>query len=132
MFFKALLLAFAFEAGAVSGTLIEYSPDPDMPRWMIASIPLYTTLEVEAELHGAFVGGFIRSDFLAVSPPLSGLPFQATYGISAGYRTGPVELGWRHICTHPVDPYAMILRDDIRPKHEGFFDQFYVRISSRR
>lgn len=132
MFFQALVLAFALEAGAVSGTLIEYTPDPAAPRWTLVSVPLYLTLEAEAEIHGVFLGGFVRTDMLAMREPLSGDPFQMTYGAAAGYRKGPVEIGWRHVCTHPIDTYAAILRDDIRPKHEGFFDQLYIRISSRR
>jgi hypothetical protein len=91
----------------------------------------YTTFEVEAEaFEHLFIGGEIRTRMYGVKDSWTFSPFADEYTFRAGVRFGPVEMGFRHLCTHPVVPYIASSGVDIA--YEGAYEELYVRVELRR
>jgi len=123
-----LLLLFALEVGAVTqaGWVVNgfyAEPEP--------GIVYYTEFEAEAELLGfLFLASTLRTD---VKPRAltNWTPFWVTYDITLGLRLGEnVELGWRHLCTHPIQPYIHFYGVQV-PVLEGGFEEVYLRLGGR-
>jgi len=53
-----------------------------------------------------------------------------TYVFNAGLDLGNVRLGYEHSCFHPIQSYATIIGNEIKPKYEGAYNKFFVRIST--
>ena len=53
-------------------------------------------------------------------------PHTMLYNIGAGLRWGPLDLGWRHYCVHPVTPYAILYDPQLRA--EGSWDEVFLRV----
>jgi len=124
-----LVVLFALEFGAVTqnGWWL-YEDD----HAVIAPGPSYYT-ELDSELW-AYDTLFVRSrlrteiDFKRIN---SWSPYWVTYDLSLGVRFDLVEIGFRHLCTHPIQPYATVV--GVRsPVLEGAFEEVYLRIGARR
>jgi hypothetical protein len=128
MFFKALILCAALEAGFVSGGAFNYQARNT--AWSKAEIgALYTTLEASAHYSALYVGGAIDCYFTPET--LTNFsPFQMTFIFNAGLKSGNVEIGYEHSCFHPMQPYATIIGNEIKPKYEGGYDKLFVRIAT--
>lgn len=127
MFFKALMLSAALEAGFISGGLFNYNAW-NQPWQEIGA--LYTSLGVKAEIGVLYASGRMDSYFT----PLAWnnySPFQMTYIFEVGADFGNVQLGYEHSCFHPIQPYATIIGNEIKPKYEGGYNKVFVRISTR-
>ena len=57
-------------------------------------------------------------------------PFQMTSIFNAGYKTGGVQIGFEHSCFHPMQPYATIIGNEIKPKYEGGYNKIFMRFSN--
>jgi len=110
-----LTLLFAAEVGLASQSLGPYE--------FVDAV--YTHFEVEAILADvAFVGGS-TDIYSAYISPLAYAPFDARYHFTAGLRYGPLEVGWRHTCIHPV------LSGPREPKYlYGGSDHIYLRLEA--
>ena len=127
MFFKALILTAALEAGFLSGGLYNYSTINQDWEGVGA---IYTTLEAKAQYKSVYVGGQMDSYFTPIAWNAYS-PFQMTFIIRAGLDFGNVKLGYEHSCFHPMQPYASFIGNEIKPKYEGGYDKFFIRISGR-
>ena len=129
MFFKALILCAAIEAGFISGGVHNYQARNT--AWSKAEIgALYTTLEASLHYKALYVGGAMDCYFT----PLDWThysPFQMTYIFNAGLDFDTVKIGYEHSCFHPIQPYATIIGNEIKPKYEGAYNRFFVRISTK-
>lgn len=124
---RLLWLLFALEVGAVT-----------QPGWVVNGFyeqpepgPVYYT-EFEADvtlLEVLFLNTTLRTDVKPVNSLLSWSPFWVTYAITLGLRVGPVEMGWRHLCTHPMQPYITYYGVSV-PVLEGSFDEVYLRFEA--
>lgn len=124
MFFKALILAAALECGWVSGNMYNYT------AWNETQMgALYSTLEARASSGIFYVGGVIDSYFTPRDWTHYS-PFQMTYVFNAGFEAGNVKIGYEHSCFHPMQPYATIIGNEIKPKYEGGYDKLFVRIAT--
>ncbi len=91
---------------------------------------LYITLDAEIQLfNSVFIGGAVKTYFQDDTTDYSYLPFEADYLFKAGLRFGPLELGFRHFCLHPVRPYEMYYQP--QGSTDGSYEEFYIRISNK-
>lgn len=44
-----------------------------------------------------------------------------------GIESGGFTMGYEHSCYHPMQPYATIIGDEIKPKYEGGYNKFFIR-----
>lgn len=127
MFFKALLLTAALEAGFLSGGLYNYT---DLNQDWIGVGALYTTMEAKVQSGAFYVGGQMDSYFTPLSWNTYS-PFQMTYVFRAGLDFGSIEAGYEHSCFHPINPLATAIGYEIKPKYEGGINKFFVRIETK-
>ncbi len=126
MFFQALLLSAALEAGLLSGGVYNYG-NYNAKMGMIDA--MYTTLSATASLGPAYAGGAMECYFTPLA--LTAFkPFQMTFIFNAGLDFGNLKIGYEHSCFHPMNPYATIFDNEIKPKYEGGYDKFFVRIET--
>ncbi len=121
-----LAILFALEFGAVVNPgwvrYGEYVPPPPGEVY-------YTEFNAELiALDMVFVNTTLRTD-IRPHNLLSWSPFWVTYDIALGVRLGIVEIGFRHYCTHPIQPYLTSYNLKI-PTIEGSFEELYVRIGT--
>jgi len=125
---KALVLAWALECGIVGGTLAQY--DADEVFYTHFEYPLYANLSAELVYDKIFAGGFVNTT-MWYNGALKCYPFEMAYGIGAGVRFGDLEIGFQHVCKHPIIPYQDYSIDRalfITPRYEGYIDRLYFRI----
>ena len=91
----------------------------------------YITLDAEIViLDHLFIGGAVKTYFQDQKDNYTYFPFESDYLFKAGLRFGPLELGFRHFCLHPVRPYEMYYQP--QGSTDGAYEEFYIRISSKR
>lgn len=125
MFFQAILLSASLEAGIISGGVFNYSTRS--MDWIDVGA-LYTTLSANVNYKAMYVGGQMDSYFTPISIA-NYAPFQMTFVFRAGLDFGNVKLGYEHSCFHPMQPYATIIGNEIKPKYEGGYNKIFVRIT---
>jgi hypothetical protein len=54
-------------------------------------------------------------------------PHSTLYDFGAGLLWGPVQVGWRHFCFHPVMPCSILY--DAELKAEGAWDEVFVKVN---
>ena len=85
----------------------------------------YVELGFEAEWFGIFIGG--SADIGTFKDgALSFYPFYLKSDFNVGYRRKYFEVGYRHMCNHPIVPYffawpPVVFRDSAS-------DEFYLRL----
>ena len=121
MFFKALLLTFALEAGWLSGDMYNYT------QWTENQVgALYTTLEANVNYKALYVGGLMTSYF-GSRDVTHYSPFQMTFVFNAGLQFDTIKIGYEHSCFHPMQPYVTAVGYELKPKYEGGYDKLFVR-----
>ena len=127
MFFRALLLTAALEVGFLSGSIWNYSERNN--DWVDVGV-LYADIETSVHYKNLYVGGSVNCYFT----PQEGLnfsPFQATFIFNAGVDFNNFKLGYEHSCFHPMQTYATVFGNEIKPKYEGGYNKFFVRIETK-
>jgi hypothetical protein len=127
MLFQILLLSAALETGFVSGGTFNYSANDE--KWLDIGA-LYASLSVQATYKAFYIGGQMDSYFTPTSI-VNYNPFQMTFVFRAGFDFGNVRLGYEHSCFHPMQAYATIIGNEIKPKYEGGYNKFFIRIISK-
>jgi hypothetical protein len=120
-----LALAFALELGWLpKGDFLMHDPS--------ASITLagtfYVDMEVRATAFGfLFVGGEVKTFVWKYADGgYYFTPERMLYQFNAGISRGPVEVGFRHFCIHPVQ--AFLLSWDGPARWEGGYEEVYLRL----
>jgi hypothetical protein len=118
-----LVLAFALQLGYTpDATMLMYQPTFSPPNAMEEEL---VDFDFEARLFNfIYVGGNMAAPMWH-TVGLSFWPNELQSEVRAGIRIGDIEVGWSHICTHPVIPYAA--RTQIL--WEGWYDEFHIKIS---
>jgi hypothetical protein len=122
-----LTILFALEIGALPRNNWVLYPAHQIS--IAEEITYYTELEAEIQIGGVLFGrGSVRTD---VTPEAltDWRPFWTQYEVIVGARLGIVEIGFRHLCTHPIITYAPF-HPDITPLIEGAYEEVYVRIGT--
>jgi len=86
----------------------------------------YTQLEAEVRLFDVLSWRSTVTTWVRHYTGASYAPVWATYDSDLGAEIGPVRIGWRHSCTHPIQPYVSMVGASV-PELEGGFGQIYVR-----
>lgn len=118
-----LAILFALEAGMIPQNAWYLYEDNQVSN----STGYYTTLEFEAQAWWLFAGGSVRTD-MQTDNLTNYDPHWMTYTFNAGVRWNMVEVGWRHMCSHPIQTYVMDHRFYQNPVVEGSFDEVYARV----
>ena len=124
-----LTLLFAVELGIVPmNTWLMYEMEP----YFQSSPHYFLELETEAQaFEHLFIGGAVKTRAWKNAETWTYHPFSAEYELNAGIRIDSLEIGLRHMCTHPVIPYqATVAPREIR--YEGSYDEFYIRMQIDR
>ena len=88
----------------------------------------YTNMDAEVIiLDHLFIGGAVKT-YIHSTDSYDYFPFEADYLFKAGIRLNNLELGFRHLCLHPVRPYEMYYQP--QGSTDGAYEEFYIRISS--
>ena len=123
-----LVLLFAFEVGMVpnNGWVMQ-----EFDYHLQEQNQYYTEFEFEAEAWDTlFVGGKIKTRMYDSPDSWTYKPFTDEYTFNAGLRFDFLEIGFRHLCTHPVIPY--IRSSGAKINYEGAYDELYFRIEVKR
>lgn len=123
-----LALLFAIELGVSPYGGWAFYDEPRGYVYEQVEMPaLYTELEAEALLLDGHVSvdGAVRT-WVTRMGRARYAPFWATYDFGISARFGPVEAGWRHQCTHPVQVYTALVGASV-PALEGGYGEFYIR-----
>lgn len=123
-----LALLFAIELGVSPyGGWAFYDEPHGYVYQQVEKPQLYTELEAEALLLGGHVsvGGAVRT-WVTRMDGIEFAPFFATYDFGVSARLGPVEGGWRHSCSHPIQVYTALVGASV-PGLEGGYGEFYIR-----
>jgi len=101
--------------------------------WMIhdteytgKGLDFYLTLKAELMLFDfIFVGGSMKSDVSFRGDGLNCDPSDIWYSVDVGFRFGGFEIGWRHMCIHPIMTY---LRTTVwgASNAEGAYEEIYI------
>lgn len=116
-----LIFLLAFEIGMTpnNGWVMQEVHVQEQPQ-------LYATFELDAQAGPVFAGGEITTRMYASENRYTFYPFADEYTFRTGLRWGPVEVGFRHLCTHPVIPYIETSGADIQ--YEGSYEELYIRV----
>ncbi len=128
MLTNLLALAFALEVGAVpTSEWVMHETE-----YTYNDAAMYVLMDADIEISEyLFVGGSIRTDMVKNDFDKTFAPVADQYVFRAGARFGVLEVGFRHLCTHPV--YTYVYQQEERPevKYEGSYDELYLRVSGR-
>jgi len=126
-----LALFFALELGWMpSGDFLMYDP----PSIVSVTGSLYVDMEARATAFGfLFAGGSVKTFMWAHDGGYSFMPFRLLYEFEAGATLGPVEVGFRHYCTHPQWVYLWAYqwwdaRYGQAARWEGAYEEVYLRL----
>lgn len=111
-----------------SGTLATYDVPPGTEAVLFdVTGNWYAAFDAEAQAGPVFVGGALKTDVWSRAEDWTFWPHTAWYSVRAGFRSGPLEIGARHYCIHPVVPWLAVAR----PQWEAAYDEVYVRLTAR-
>lgn len=126
-----IALAFALELGWMpNGDFLMYDP----PSFVSVAGSYYTELEMRATAFGfLFVGGSVKSFVWLYEGEYTFAPERELYEFEAGLTRGPLEVGFRHYCTHPMWPYLWAYQHGDAgygqaARYEGAYEELYLRL----
>lgn len=123
--FEWLVLYFFIEFGVVPNNgWIMYETE----HHTAAEAHYYIDLGVRAQLYEYFfIEGAVKTRMWDEKNEWTFAPFNSEYRFGFGVQAGPLTMGFRHLCTHPVIPYI----NSVPPgpiQYEGGYDEIYFRI----
>jgi hypothetical protein len=119
-----LVLAFSLHLGFTpDATVFAYQP-PAIVTFEEAMGVISS--EVEARFWSmVYIGGSLTVPVWKIDG-IGFWPMELQSEIRAGVRLGGIEIGWSHLCTHPVMPYSTFGRQAL---WEGFYNEFHLKFS---
>lgn len=90
----------------------------------------YVGLVTELRLfdNHVFVGGTIKTEVQkAAGDGYDFIPESSAYAFRVGARFGGLEIGWLHLCAHPVLPFYYAQQPVIG--YDQWYDDVYIRFS---
>jgi len=121
-----LVLAMALEVGWMPlGDFVMREP----PGFVSVTGSFYVDMEARATAFGfLFVGGEVKTFMWHYEGEYSFAPERMLYQFNAGVTWGPVEIGYRHFCTHPISVY---LSWPGKALYEGAYEEVYLRLETK-
>ena len=78
-----------------------------------------------------FISGGVKTYFQSkYSTQTNYIPVESDYIFNTGLRFGQIELGWRHLCLHPVRPNETVY--NTQTSTNASYDEFYIRMEIKR
>jgi hypothetical protein len=107
-----------------------YYADMEQMVWAYQEDVIYTELELGVEILGfAYIGGSVRTDTVSAGKSSIGIPsfapYHAEYWFFAALYYGQFEIGFRHLCVHPV------VTETVDWHLRGGRDELYFRITNK-
>lgn len=121
-----IVLAAALELGWMPmGDFVMHEPQ----GWASTTGSFYVEMDARVVICDIlFVGGEVKTLMYKTPDGYSFWPERMVYEFSAGVTFGPAEIGWRHMCTHPIIPY---LREwPGLARWEGAYEEVYLRVDT--
>ena len=118
------------------GTVVMYKqPSWRTPDFAHFSGSFYTDLEIMVGIAGIntlgfYVGGGVRTEMWGLNNELSFWPHLSNYRFLASFRYGPIEIGFRHFCIHPVVPMLALIQP-VEQIWEGAYEEVFIRVSNK-
>jgi len=104
----------------------------DPPAYINVAGSFLVELGAEVSWGPLFAGGSMQVPVWKDSRALNFWPSQLISTTDLGLEVGPVRLGWRHTCAHPVTPYLVGWRGgQLVPRWDSAYDMVYLRIGNR-
>jgi hypothetical protein len=127
MTFSWLVLSLYFTFGYIpEGQIVMYSP----PSRVVDSGMFYQQFDVEANLFKWInVGGTIKVEDWILRDEFSFLPQSLLSAVYVEVEKGPITLGFKHTCIHPVIPYQPIFGLD--SLMDAFRQEIYLRVGGK-
>ncbi|HXK36961.1 MAG TPA: hypothetical protein VJ553_05270 [Candidatus Paceibacterota bacterium] len=125
-----LLAAWLMLGWLPNGGLAVYDP----PTLIDVSGSYLVELGAEASWGPVFAGGSMQVPVWQ-HDGFTFWPSQLVSTTDIGVEVGPIRLGWRHTCAHPVTPYLERVQwyeGQLVPRWDSAYDFIYLRIGVRR
>lgn len=123
MFISSLILTLGLELSVFPfSTLQLYEPVRSMQDTPSFSVRYSTELLVNKHI---FLRGYIDIG----EAPSSNAMFALTagqYSVSVGFLAGPIEVGYEHLCFHPLIAYIP-MKPEVTPLYEGAIERVYIK-----
>lgn len=124
-----LALFFALEVGFLPGGYMETYTYYGATDETFAGA-YYVDMDAEVRLFDIlFIGGGSKVYMDRTHGMINFIPNTVNYNFVAGARYGPLEVGFRHYCIHPIMPWSRYRVE--MPEWEGWYEEIYVRIEGR-
>lgn len=112
------------DAGTISEASLKYVPFNPLFLDFSAEFQIPFSLQ-KGDKDQFFIGGGTESRFFPSANQIGFEPFQQKYIFDAGIRIFGIEIGYQHMCLHPVTPEPTIKASDF---FDGY-DKVYAKIS---
>lgn len=119
-----IILAAALEVGWMPlGDFVMHDP----PSQISITGSFYVDMEVRAEVFDhLFLGGEVKTLMYKIGDGYYFMPERMLYQFTAGIFVDNFEIGIRHYCTHPIQPYLWQWNGPAR--WEGSYEEVYLRV----
>ena len=120
-----IVLAFAMQFGfSPNMWMLMYSPPPGLHA--VEQQQFYVDMDAEVRILGhVYIGGSLLVPEWKSGVSIDFMPSELQSLVRAGIRFDNVEIGWSHLCSHPVVPGLPLW--DPQVLWEGGYDEFHVR-----
>jgi hypothetical protein len=120
-----LAFVFAFQLGCAPNVIMSmYDPPPSV---ILQESEIIISFDAEIRAWDLlYVGGNVSVPMWKVSG-ITFFPNELQSIFKAGLRYKGIEIGWSHLCVHPVVPYLPLSETKIL--WEGNYDEFHLKFS---
>ena len=113
--------------------LPDYGIDYGINNYQVEKVDLDNTFQAKFEIdlyffNLFFLHGSIQNNFNSVKNKLEFYPDCDQYRFSTGLRYKQIEIGYEHLCFHPIFPYSANGRQKNNALLEGSYDKFYFNL----
>lgn len=122
-----LAMSFSLEAGWLPNGQIGIYPEQNTFQRYTMKLQGYTDLETKLHCSIFYIGGSVRTSFYGWNGD-SFDPSKIDFKFDAGLSYKSIDIGWRHDCFHPIQPYVSQLPV---PRWEGAYQEVFVKFKGQ-
>lgn len=87
----------------------------------------YVQMDIELTMFNfIFIGGKMKTGIQGTDNVTDYVPFELSSLFNTGIRFQGVELGWRHLCVHPIRPFDVMYNTN--SSFDGGYNEYYLRM----
>ena len=122
-----LAFLFAIEIGIIPSNVI-YGYENNQPE-IFTKTGYYTTLEGGVLIYDIlYIKGLVRTEMVKEINKTKFYPHLALYGLEAGMEYGILKIGIKHLCAHPIIPFAY--KSLKQSNIDMGYNEIFIRIES--